>query len=354
MGGIETHLQALSEELTKSIDLRVMVASDGRCTVEEIRGGVPVLRVSTPLRLASAPICPNMAARIRSSDADIVHIHLPNPGAVLAYLASGHRGRLVCTYHSDTLRQRVLGVLFGPFLNAALRRSSAIIATSPRYLETSRVLAAHRDRCHVIPYGIDTRQFESCDPAAAARLRQQYGERLVISVGRFVYYKGFEYLIRAMAKVNGKLILAGNGPLRRELENLAAQLGIRERVIFAGEVQNAEIAPYYHAADVFTLASVVRTEAFGIVQIEAMAAGLPVVNTSLDSGVSYVSLDQQTGLTVPPRDVDALAAALNRLLDDAELRKRLGQAGVRRAQQEFSLQSMVTRTLRLYHSIADD
>jgi len=291
-------------------------------------------------------------ARIRSSQAHLVHIHLPNPAAVLAYLASGHRAPLVITYHSDTVRQRVLGTLFQPFLNAVLRRSDAIIATSPNYLESSSVLRNFRDVCHVIPYGIDTRQFEQCEPEAAARIRRQYGERLIISVGRLVYYKGFEVLLRAMAQVRGKLLIVGDGPLRAELQQLASQLGIADKVVFCGEVQNAETAPYYHAADVFALASVARSEAFGIVQIEAMAAGLPVVNTRLDSGVPYVSLDQQTGLTVPPQDPAALAGAINQLLDDPGLRARLGAAGVRRARQQFSVQAMTERALQLYYSVA--
>ena len=349
MGGIETHLRALCQELRTAIALQVIVANDRNALVEECMDGVDVSRLPTRLTLASTPLCPGMIRRIGRSDADIVHIHLPNPMAVLAYLASGHPGRVVVTYHSDTVRQKVLGTLFEPFLHQLLRRSSAIIATSPDYRRTSPILARHLDRCHVIPYGIAVEQFEHCDQSAVAKLRQRYGNRLVISVGRLVYYKGFECLIRAMAQVQGKLLIIGDGPLRGKLQQIARDLSLADRVIFAGEIQNEDVVPYYHAADVFALASVARSEAFGIVQIEAMAAGLPVVNTRLDSGVPFVSLHRQTGLTVTPGDPEAMATALNQLLDDGELRRSLG--GAARVRQEFSLYTMTKRTLQLYAAV---
>ncbi len=342
---METHLQALCRGLRSHTDLRVIVSSDDRTTVEEVVDSVPVTRLATVLNVFSTAISPGMAAQVRNSGADLVHIHLPNPTAVLAYLASGYRGCLVITYHSDIVKQKVLARLFQPFLDAALRRSAAIIATSPNYLATSPVLQAFRDRCHVIPYGIDTAQFEQRDRDA------RFDERLVITVGRLVYYKGLEHLIRAMANVRGKLVIVGDGPLRGKLERLAAQLGVADRVIFAGVLSNAHVLAYYHAAALFVLASVARSEAFGIVQIEAMAAGLPVINTSLDTGVPLVSVHEQTGLTVPPADPQALAAAINRLLDDPNLRQKFGQAGVLRARQEFGLDSMLERTLQLYRNV---
>lgn len=351
MGGIETHLQALCGELRSSVDLRVIVASEDSRSVEESIEDVRVSRVATRLTLASTPLSPGMVRGIRRSDADIVHIHLPNPTAVLAYLASGHGGRLVVTYHSDTVRQKVLGPLFSPFLHRALRRASAIIATSPDYRRTSTVLARYLDRCHVIPYGIDLGQFERADPAAIRAVRERYGERLILSVGRLVYYKGFEYLIRAMQQVRGRLIIIGDGPLRQKLQQLITELNLDDKVVLAGEIQNTDVTPYYHAADLFALASIARSEAFGIVQIEAMAAGIPVVNTSLDSGVPFVSLHNKTGLTVPPADSDQLAIAINRLLDHPELRATLGRAAALRAREEFSIDVMVARTLSLYASI---
>jgi glycosyltransferase involved in cell wall biosynthesis len=351
MGGIETHLQALCGELRRTLDVNVVVASDGREGVEETRDGVRISRLPTPLTLAAAPLCPGMVHKIGHSDADLVHIHLPNPTAVLACLASGYRGPVVVTYHSDTVRQKVLGPLFSPFLHRILQRSAGIIATSPNYLNTSPVLARHTDRCHVIPYGIALDEFAHADSSVVSGLRERYGDRLIISVGRLVYYKGFEYLIRAMRKVRGKLLIVGDGPLREKLNSLAAELDLKDKVILPGEIQNDQMPPYYHAAKVFALASIARSEAFGIVQIEAMAAGLPVVNTSLDSGVPFVSLHEQTGLTVPPADPDALAAALNRLLDDEDLRQSLGRAAIVRAQQQFSLEAMTSKTLALYESV---
>jgi glycosyltransferase involved in cell wall biosynthesis len=350
-GGIESHLQALCDELRKSLDVRVLVASDDQHTREEVVDKIAVSRIATRLTVSSAPICPGMISRIRESRADIVHLHWPNPTAVLAYLASKHRGRLVVTYHSDTVRQPVLSTLFEPFLHSALRRSSAIITTSPDYLRTSPILSRYQARCHVIPLGIDLDEFQHVDPAAVATLRQKYGDRLILSVGRMVYYKGFEYLIRAMKQVHGKLLLIGGGPLEGELRQLVSSLALNDKVFLLGEVQG-KLVSYYKAADVFVLPSVARTEAFGIVQIEAMAAGKPVVNTRLDSGVPFVSVHEQTGLTVPPADAGAMAAAINRLLDDPDLCARFGRAATVRARQEFSLDRMASRTVALYQQVA--
>jgi rhamnosyl/mannosyltransferase len=292
-----------------------------------------------------------MVSEIRKSHADLVHVHLPNPTAILALFASRYSGPLVVTYHSDTVRQKLLGRLFEPLLHAALRRSSAIIVTSPNYLETSSVLSSHKHKCKVIPYGVRTADFEEVDQPTVAKLRQEYGDRTIISVGRLVYYKGFEYLIRAMTKVRGRLLIVGEGPLRESLEQLACALGVAGRVTFVGEKQNADVIRYYHAADVFALASIARSEAFGIVQLEAMACGKPVVNTSLLSGVPFVSQHGVTGLTVPPANPDALAIAINSLLDQPQRCRQYGDAARRRVQQEFGLELMAQRTHLLYDGV---
>ena len=156
-----------------------------------------------------------------------------------------------------------------------------------------------------------------------------------------------------MRSVNGRALIIGDGPLDEKLRSLAASCGVADRVVFTGEKSGKDLAPYFHAADVFALPSIARSEAFGIVQLEAMACGKPVVNTSLDSGVPFVSLDGVTGLTVPPAEPEALALAINRLLDDDNLRSRYGEAGRRRVAQEFGLEKMVHRTCELYGQILE-
>jgi glycosyltransferase involved in cell wall biosynthesis len=352
-GGMETHLRDLCERLQREVEPRVLVAASerGAGAVETI-GGVRVRREATLFSLGASPVCPGLARSIRESRADIVHLHFPNPAAIIAYMASGHAGRVVVTYHSDIVRQKILGRAFRPVLEHFLKRCSVIIATSPDYVESSPVLSKFRARCRVIPLGIALEKFERVDERAVRQIRERHGERIVLGVGRLIYYKGVEHLIRAMRDVDGRLLIVGDGPLRRALERERDTLGaMRERVVLLGEVEDA--APYFRASDVFALASVARSEAFGIVQLEAMACGVPVVNTRLASGVPFVSPDGVSGITVPPADAPALARALNTLLDDAALRTKLGEAGRRRVREEFTADLMAERTLELYREVSD-
>jgi len=348
---METHLQALCAGLRREAQLEVIVANDRPASEYELLEGVPVSRLATACTLASIPICPSLVSRIRASKADLIHIHLPNPAAALAYLASGHRGPLVVSYHSDIVRQKLLGSLFEPFQQAFLRRSTAIIVATHNYLRTSRALAPHKQKCRLIPYGVCLAQFQNPDPLEVMRLQERYGDRLILSVGRLVYYKGFEFLLRSMTKVRGTLLLVGDGPLWEPLHRLSSSLGLAGRVIFRREIQNHRLLPCFHAARVFVLPSIARSEAFGIVQLEAMACGKPVVNTALNSGVPFVSLHNVTGLTVPPADSDALASAINRLFDNPELCRQFGDAARLRVRNEFSAELMMDRVLCLYREV---
>lgn len=349
-GGMESHLELLCRATKDKVDLSVIVSADDSRTVHETIGGIPVTRIGTKLTVASASFNPGMARAIRRANADVVHFHHPNPTGALSYFAARSRAPLVVTYHSDIVRQKVLGPLVSPLTHALLRRAHAIIASSPQYAASSPVLRRHADRVRVLPFGIDAAEFQHADAAEVQRIRTEHGPRIVFAAGRLVYYKGFDVLIRAIKTVAARLLIAGDGPLRDELRALASETGVADRVTLLGAVP--DLRPYYHAADVFALPAVARSEAFGIVQMEAMACGVPVLNTSLDTGVPFVSPHGVSGLTVPPGDAGALAAALTTLLDDPELRGRMGQAGRRRVETELSAESMAARTLALYREAA--
>jgi glycosyltransferase involved in cell wall biosynthesis len=351
MGGIETHMQVLCRELQSEIDLEVLVANDSPRDEVFREGQVKITRVGTRFAISGAPVCPSLPAKIRRARADIVHLHLPNPPAILALLASGYRGAVITTYHSDIVRQERMAKLFDPILHAFLKRCAAIVVTSARYRDSSPVLTRYVDKCRVIPYGIPLESFRCCDAAAVARIRAQYGSRLVISTGRLIYYKGFEYLVEAMGQVDGHLLIAGDGPLRPTLEMQTQTLGLQHKITFLGEIHNDHMPPFYHAADLFALASVARSEAFGIVQLEAMACGKPVVNTNLDSGTPWVSPDGVTGITVPPKDPVALARAITKLLDDEDLRNSYGEAARLRVEKEFNQDLMIARMLETYREV---
>lgn len=355
MGGIETHLELLCRGLKSAVEVEAVVFNTSARTVHEVLDGVPVTRCAELARLASTSISPAMVAELSRRDYEILHLHVPNPVAAAAYLAARkpRKHRLVITHHSDIVRQTQMKRIIRPLMRLTMGRAAAVIATSPEYLNSSDELHSYTAKCQIIPYGVDIARLQpnAQQVALAADIRKRLRGPIVLGVGRLIYYKGFDVAIRAMPKVNATLLLVGEGPLRKPLEDLAGSLGLAKKVHFAGSVHNHDLLPYYLASDVFVLPSVARSEAFGIVQLEAMACRLPVVNTKLDSGVPYASRHLETGLTVPPGDVGALASALRRLLDFEGERQRFGAAARLRVEQEFSSVTMTRRHLELYKEL---
>jgi glycosyltransferase involved in cell wall biosynthesis len=349
VGGMETHLQYLVSHQSSLLSVEVVVANDRFVTQTEVVDGARITRVASFGTLASQPICPGLPWRMAGRGETMVHLHLPNPWAAQAYLMSGHKGILIVTHHSDTLGRRHLRRFVEPSVRRVMKRAKAIIVTSKRYLENSEELAGFHDKCHIVPLGIDVEAFKAESLEEIRAIRAKYGPRLIVSVGRLVPYKGFEFLLQAMKNIDATLLLIGSGPLREQLEAAVERLGIAAKVHLLGHV--GDIVPYYRAAQMLVLPSVSRAESFGMVQLEAMACGIPVVNTELDSGVPEVSLHGVTGITVPPKDPQALSHAIRILLDNAETRANYGQAAAVRVGEKFTARQMAESTLRLYESI---
>lgn len=320
--------------------------------------GQLVYRGGELARIASTSLSPQTIKLYRQlkSDYDIVHAHLPNPLANLA-IRGAHKGiKIVSHWHSDIIKQRHLMKLYAPLQSWLLRRSDAVIATSQDYLEGSPWLRPHRGKVHVVPIGVDTEHL-NVDEAAVAEIRRRYGGgKIIFSLGRLTYYKGFEFLIRAAHQVeNARILIGGDGEERQALQQLIRDCGVQDRVDLIGRIPADQIGSYFRACDVFCLPSHLKSEAFGVVQLEAMASGRPVVSTAIEgSGVGWVNQDGVSGLVVPPASPDALARALNRLIEDGDLRQRLGEGARARYESRFRKKHMVRGVIDVYRSLMDD
>jgi glycosyltransferase involved in cell wall biosynthesis len=357
VGGIERHVQLLAEGLRdRGVDVQVLVTHTTRATIRESIRGVPVTKAGRVMNISSAPISlrfyPELARL--GQDADIVHLHLPYPPAELGQLVLRPGRHFVLTYHSDIVRQKVLGFFYRPFLYQVLRRVEQITVSNPRYIETSQFLRPFASKCTVIHHGIDLQRLAPTPEIQqrANEIRKQYGHQLlVLAVSQLRHYKGIDVLIEAIKSVPAQALIAGSGPMGDAWRQKAVEENVADKVTFMGRVSEEEKIALYHAADVLAFPSTNRAETWGITQIEAMACGLPVVCTELGTGTSYVNRDGVTGLVVPPRDAQALSAALQRLVSDPVLRKQMGEAGRQRAQNEFSQEAMIEQMLAFYQEV---
>jgi len=349
VGGIENHIKLLAEKQAEDgHQVTVLVTSPGAKTTEELSQGVRVIKAARLATLASTPLSLSLPWHLWKQHPDVTHLHFPYPVAEVSQYLLGRSRATVLTYHSDVVRQRHILRVYRPLMLRALAKVDRIIVTTPKYLQSSPVLQLFQPKCSVVPFGIDRHRFLSVDQKAVQALRRRYGGGpLLLFVGVLRYYKGVNYLLEAMPQVSARLLVVGDGPMRTTWEAQARDLGLGDKVVFVGRVSDEELPIYYHAADIFVLPASERSEAFGLVQVEAMSSGLPVVSTELGTGTSYVNCHGESGLVVPPRDPQALAEALNCLLRDEALRQRLAKGALARSE-FFSLERMMRDIYRVY------
>jgi rhamnosyl/mannosyltransferase len=346
LGGIELHVRDLAEGLARrGHDVTVLVTRPAGETTTVRESGVTVIRCRRLATVASTPVSLVLARQLGRIRPDVTHLHIPYPIAEAAWLLRG-TNPMVATYHSDVVRQKVLARAWAPLLRRVLARADLILATSPNYVRTSPFLAG-RSNIAIVPNGIDPRPFQRVSRATATA-RFGSGPNVVF-VGRLVYYKGLDVLLEAMTTLeNARLLIAGTGPMETDLRRRAAALAVSDRVVWLGAVPAEELPLVYAAGDVFVLPAVARSEAFGIVQLEAMASGLPIVTTELGTGTSWVTIDGETGVVVPPANAAALSRAISALLADPTRAQALGAAGRKRASEVFSLEQLLDNVEAAY------
>jgi glycosyltransferase involved in cell wall biosynthesis len=305
----------------------------------------------TPLSMGFVPALRRLLCR----QPDLLHLHLPNPAAFwVLLLPAARRIPWVLHWHSDIPLGQAPGAvrlaypLYRPWERALLKHATRIIATSPGYRDASEALRPWRDKTTVVPLGLAP---ESGMPPASngGELWPGRGLRL-LSVGRLSHYKGYDVLLRALIKAPGvQLLLIGDGECADSLHRLVAELGLVDRVRLAGALDDAQRDAAYAAAELFCLPSTARSEAFGLVLLEAMRAGVPAIASDVPgAGMRHVLDDGRAGVLVPPGDADALAADLSQLASDADRRRALTQAGHARWRRCFTLDTMIDGVRAVY------
>jgi rhamnosyl/mannosyltransferase len=369
-GGVETYLyDAIRAQARRGNVCAALVhdhesgnrASDER--YDAAPGTWQLRRSGTLGKLFFTPISPgfrkDLKHLVREFRPDIIHAHLPNPSACwLLTLLEARETPLVVHWHSDVLTDnqgpamRLLYQFYRPLEQRLLSQAAAIVATSESYLRTSHSLQDYPGKCHVVPLGLDAERVLVHAQAVLQDTPPPEGFE-VLAVGRLTYYKGFGFLIRAIAQLEGvTLRIVGEGSLRRELEGLARQLGVEERVHFDGGLDDLQLAERLERCHCVCLPSTERTEAFGLVLLEAMAFGKPTISSRVEgSGMTWVVEENVTGLKVPPRNSGALAEAIDRLRNDPDFAGRLGEAGRRRFRKHFDIGPSVAALQRVYEAV---
>lgn len=385
-GGMESFLADLLKAFAREgIDTPALVHDHcpklrARATRESINGtqrkgsapgrtkSVRVYRAPSFGRVLYTPVSPQfpfcLSQVIRAERPKILHFHLPNPSAFWAMsLPAARRIPWVVHWHADVVasdidqRMKLAYPVYRQLEQRLLDRADAVIVSSPPYLDTSEALAPWRSKCHVTPLGLDPCRMAYVSDDALRDAEARWGDASfrILSVGRLTYYKGYKYLVKAMEDLaDFRAVIIGEGDCRSVLEKSITESRLDKRVVLAGHQPSESLHALMQTCHCICLPSIERTEAFGVVLLEAMAHRKPAVVCDIKgSGVSWVVRDGETGIVVPPADPTALAEAFRALAADREALSRMGRQGWRRYQNMFHIDRVSSEILEVYRSITN-
>jgi len=357
-GGIEEVVHKTAKELVKN-GIGVTVIASDEVEKKEVIDGINVIRVPTKFSLSGSPISPGIFLEIIRNDFDVCDLNEPNPFSTLfAFLALSLKNKpYVISYHSDITRFSFLRFIKWFYVDVfqrffLMRGAKKIMPTSPNYINNSDILPYFKEKIVVIPNFVEVKNEKISNV--------KHKDFRLLFVGRLIYYKGLEYLIRAMPLVakeikNVKLIMFGDGQLKEELKKLANELDVEKYIVWCKNLSDEEKIKEYKKCDIFILPSIYKSEAFGVVQLEAMIYGKPLISTNIEgSGVTFVNKNNETGIVIPPKDPEALKDAIVKLWKDKKLRTRYGKNGRKRVEKYFSSEKISKDIINVYKEITDN
>ncbi|MDD2325505.1 MAG: glycosyltransferase [Alphaproteobacteria bacterium] len=354
-GGIQQLIRQLGGGMVARGD-RVSVLTLGReAKVYSVTDdqGVMVHTYPMDFEVASNGISFSAFRHFRSlaKTADILHYHFPWPTGDLLHQIAPKGIPSVVTYHSDIVRQKLLGALYAPLRERFLGQMDAIVATSPTYAASSPVLQRYKAKTHCIPIGIDEANYPVPTPEVLAAWQAKLPARFLLYVGVLRYYKGLHTLLQAAKLCDVPVVIVGRGPLANELTRQAASI---PHLYFMGEVSEMDKMALLSLCEGFVFPSHLRSEAFGISLLEAAMCGKPMISCEIGSGMSYININGETGFSIPPENPQELAEVMVKLHRDEALRARLGAGGRKRYETLFTGAIMTESYGELYEDLLSD
>lgn len=321
---------------------------------KEVIDGVRVVRAPIMKMIASQPLGVYYFLQClkAAKNSEVVHLHFPNMLGALCALFIGKKPRLLVHWHSDVINKGLLGKILRPLESALLHRSNSIVATSQVYANSSDTLRNFKDKVVVVPLGVPYVKHVGLDVELSPLIEKKIrGRKIILAVGRLVPYKGFDVLIDAAKYLSDDsvVVIVGGGPLLQELQHAIDFAEAKDRIVLTGRLNDAALHSLFQRATLYCLSSTYRAEAFGVVLLEAMSYGLPIVATDIHgSAVPWVNQHGVSGLNVAVGDPVSLAEACNQIIASPELRSRLSDGALQRFATEFTEEVSVKRMMHVY------
>ena len=339
VGGIEAVINQINDSLSnEEFEKEVLCCSNSEKT--SIENGVKYSRAKYLFEIFNNTISLSFLWKLSRIKTDVLHYHMPFIFAVIAhFIARPKYKKLYITYHAELCGYDKVMKYFWWLYKYFYKIADKIHVLSPNVIYSDKILTPLKDKCEVVSFGVDANiEYVDC-----IDIKNKYkNKKIILGVGRLVRFKGFQYAIQAMKNVdNAVLLIMGDGKYRTDLENIIHENNLQEKVILLGSISDKNLKQkYFSACDIFILPSIQRTESFAIVQLEAMLHSKPVINTNLGTGVNYVSIDKETGLTVESENIEQLSNAINELLDNDELRLQYGRNARKRVEEMFNIKKI--------------
>lgn len=354
-GGVEQVIRQIAlSSRPMGVEGRVFTLSKSTPRVRFVHDGdIEVIQAPACINIASTPLSFSALKPFRDASAwaDVIHYHFPWPFGDLLHLAARPEKPSLLTYHSDIVRQRTLLQFYRPLMRRFIGSMDAVVATSPNYVETSETLQQFRDKVSVIPIGLNESSYPEASPHRVAYWQERLGSRFFLFVGVIRYYKGLHILLDAIAGAPFHVVIVGAGPIEFQLRKQAEQLKL-DNVHFLGALPDEDKMALLKLCRAVVFPSHLRSEAYGVTLLEGAMNSKPLISSEIGTGSSFINIDGETGLVVPPGDPLAFRSAMDKLYDDSELAATMGGKARQRFESEFTAEKMATSYVKLYQRIA--